>query len=101
MNASLRGWKYAIEHQDEAIDILMKVAPGLDRKHQAAMLAEYAKLVIADAGTSRGVAVLDVPKLEAVRKFQLDRNALEKPVTLTETLNTTFWDAVPVASKKP
>jgi NitT/TauT family transport system substrate-binding protein len=101
MNASLRGWKYAIEHQDEAIDILMKVAPGLDRKHQAAMLAEYAKLVIADAGTSRGVAVLDVPKLEAVRKFQLDRNALEKPVTLTETLNTTFWDAVPVGSKKP
>lgn len=100
MNASLRGWKYAAENQEEAIDILMKIAPNLERKHQSAMLAEYAKLTLADAGTSRGIAVLDLPKLEEIRKFQLDRKALEKPVTLSETLNTSFWDAVPVAYKK-
>jgi NitT/TauT family transport system substrate-binding protein len=101
MNGSLRGWKYAIENQAEAIDILMKAAPGLDRAHQSAMLAEYAKLMLADAGTSRGLAVLDMDKLEAVRKFQLDRKALTQPVPLTEALNPTFWNAVPAAYKKP
>lgn len=101
LNGSLRGWKYAIENQAEAIDILMKAAPGLDRAHQTAMLAEYAKLMVADAGTTKGIAVLDMDKLEAVRKFQIDRKALTPPVTLSETLNSAFWNAVPVAYKKP
>jgi NitT/TauT family transport system substrate-binding protein len=101
MNASLRGWKYAAEHQEEALDILMQAAPGLERKHQAAMLAEYVKLMMADQGTQKGIAVLDVERLEVVRQFQIDRKALTVPITLSEALNTTFWDAVPVAYKKP
>jgi NitT/TauT family transport system substrate-binding protein len=101
MNGSLRGWKHAIENQVEAIDILMKVAPGLDRAHQTAMLAEYAKLMVADAGAANGLATLDLGKLEAVRKFQLDRKALATPISLSDTLNTSFWSAVPVGYKKP
>lgn len=101
MNGSLRGWKYAIENQAEAIEILMKVAPGLDRAHQTAMLTEYAKLMVSDAGAAKGIVVLDLDKLEAVRKFQLDRKALAQPVPLNESLNPTFWNAVPVPYKKP
>jgi len=100
LNASLRGWKYALENQAEAIDILLKVAPGLDRKHQTAMLAEYAKLVTADRGATDGIGVPDMERLNAVRAFQVDRKAVA-PVPMESAVNRTFWEAVPVADKKP
>lgn len=100
LNASLRGWKYALENQEEAIDILLKAAPGLDRKHQAAMLAEYVKLITADRGATDGIGVPDMDRLGAVRAFQIDRKAVA-PVPMESAVNRTFWEAVPAAYKKP
>lgn len=100
LNASLRGWKYAAEHQEEALDILLKAAPGLDRKHQAAMLSEYVKLITADRGSKDGIGVLDMERLGAVRTFQIERKAVA-PVPMESAVNRTFWDAVPAAYKKP
>lgn len=100
LNASLRGWKYALENQEEAIDILLKAAPGLDRKHQSAMLAEYVKLMTADRGATDGIGVPDMDRLGAVRTFQIDRKAVP-PVPMDSAVNRRFWEAVPAAYKKP
>lgn len=100
MNASLRGWKYAAENQEEALDILLKAAPGLDRKHQGAMLAEYVKLMTADRGSRDGIGVPDMERLGAVRTFQIERKAVA-PVTMESAVNRSFWEAVPAAYKKP
>ena len=99
LNASLRGWKYAAENQEEAIDILLKAAPGLDRKHQTGMLSEYVKLITADRGTRDGIGYLDMDRRGAVRTLQIERKAVV-PVPMESTVNQTFWDAVPVAYKK-
>ncbi|MGE0714906.1 MAG: ABC transporter substrate-binding protein [Alphaproteobacteria bacterium] len=101
LNGSMRGWKYAAENQAEAVDIVMKVAPGLDRAHQVAMLAEYSKLMVADSGASQGIGVLDMTKLEAVRRSLVERKVLEPSVKIESALQPKFWDAVPVAYKKP
>ncbi|MET4806097.1 NitT/TauT family transport system substrate-binding protein [Limibacillus sp. MBR-115] len=101
LNASIRGWKYAYENPAEAIDILMAAAPSLERPHQTAMLEELNKLVVADRGTTDGIAVLDVEKLEGVREFLIENGELPESVTLAESINTSFWDAVPAAYKKP
>ena len=47
VKASLRGWQYAINHPEEAVDIVMKydAAGTLTRPHQIAMMQEIAKLV--------------------------------------------------------
>ena len=47
LRASLRGWQYAIEHQEEAADIVLKYdKSGVQtRDHQLSMMREIAKLV--------------------------------------------------------
>ena len=41
LQASAKGWDYALAHPDEAVDILMKVAPSLDRDLQLKQLTDY------------------------------------------------------------
>lgn len=101
LNGTLRGWKYAAENQAEAVDIVMKVASGLDRAHQLAMLAEYSKLMVADLGTSEGIGALDMAKLEAVRQSLVERKVLDAGVKIESALEPRFWNAVPAAYKKP
>ena len=47
VKASLRGWQYAIENPQEAVDIVMKydTSKSLTREHQVSMMNEIAKLV--------------------------------------------------------
>ncbi|MCC7276498.1 MAG: ABC transporter substrate-binding protein [Alphaproteobacteria bacterium] len=101
LNGSMRGWKYAAEHQEEAVDIVLKAASGLDRAHQLAMLAEYSKLMVADLGTEKGIGVLDMTKLGAVRQSLVDRKVLDAGVQVGSALAPRFWDAVPTQYKKP
>lgn len=52
--ASLRGWMYAFEHMDEALDIVMKFTKaahtGTNRTHQRWMLARMKDLIIPPEG---------------------------------------------------
>lgn len=47
VRASLKGWQYAVEHPDEAVDIVLKYDQTgvLTRPHQVSMMKEIAKLV--------------------------------------------------------
>jgi NitT/TauT family transport system substrate-binding protein len=47
VRASLRGWQYAIENPDEAVDIVLKYdqAGILTREHQVSMMNEITKLI--------------------------------------------------------
>lgn len=100
LNATLRGWKYAIQHQAEAVDIVMAAAPGLDKAHQTAMLAEAARLMVADAGGSQGLGALDMARLKGAHDLLLDAKVISAPVDMSKAFTTRFWDAVPAADKK-
>lgn len=100
LNATLRGWKYAIQNQTEAVDIVMAAAPGLDRAHQTAMLAEAARLMVADAGGSQGLGAFDMPRLKGAHDLLLEAKVIAAPVDLSRAFTSRFWDAVPVADKK-
>lgn len=100
MNATLRGWKYAIKNQAEAVDVVMKAAPGLDRAHQVAMLAEVARLMTADAGTTAGLGALDMPRLKGAQEMLIAAKVISGPVDFNTAFAPKFWDAVPAADKK-
>ncbi len=54
--ASLKGWVYAFDHQDEAVDIVIKFArtahTGTNRPHQRWMLARMKELAMDDRDTA-------------------------------------------------
>jgi NitT/TauT family transport system substrate-binding protein len=57
VNASLKGWRDALENQEEAVSIVMKYAErahtGTNRAHQRWMLARMAELMVPDADKSQ------------------------------------------------
>lgn len=48
VSASLKGWKYACEHPDEAAEIVYKAGSSVSSAHQAYMAKEVVKLVQTD-----------------------------------------------------
>ena len=45
VKATLAGWEWAVQNQEETTDIVMKYASGTTREHQADMLKETAELI--------------------------------------------------------
>jgi NitT/TauT family transport system substrate-binding protein len=99
LRASLKGWKYAIDNQAEAVDITMKQSPNLKKEHQTIMMREVAKLMTWGASKERGVGYLDPKAAEFTMNFLLENKQLTKPVPLAEATNSRFWSEVPASLK--
>jgi NitT/TauT family transport system substrate-binding protein len=100
LRASLRGWKYAIENQPEAVDIVLKQNPALKKDHQTVMLQEVAKLMTWGPGKEKGLGYIDAKAAEFTHTFLLENKQLSKPVPLDQAYTMKFWEAVPAAYKQ-
>jgi NitT/TauT family transport system substrate-binding protein len=100
LRASLRGWKYAIENQAEAVDIVMKQNPNLKKDHQTVMMREVARLVVWGPGKDRGIGYIDRRAAEFTQKFLLENQQLTKPVALDQAYTMRFWENVPATDKQ-
>jgi NitT/TauT family transport system substrate-binding protein len=99
LRASLRGWKYALENQNEAVDIVMKQNANLKREHQVAMLREVAVLMTWGPAKERGIGYTDPKTVDYTAKFLLENKQLTKPPVVEEVVNTRFWNEVPANLK--
>jgi len=99
LRASLRGWKYAIENQPEAVDITLKQSPNLKKDHQTIMLREVAKLMTWGPSKEKGLGYLDPKATEFTMSFLLENKQLSKAVPIGEAVNTRFWTEVPTSLK--
>lgn len=100
MNATVKGWKYALQNKKEAIDIIMAASPSLNRPHQEAMLDEFEKLVKAGKGGSDGILAIDLPTVEKMQTQLVGYKALKAPADLSKAYDASFWTQVPAADKK-
>ncbi|MFU0503054.1 ABC transporter substrate-binding protein [Pseudaminobacter sp. NGMCC 1.201702] len=69
VRASMKGWKYAVEHPDEAAEAVLD-AGGQDENHQKRMMGEVAKLI--------GDGKLDPALYERTAKALLDQKIISK-----------------------
>ncbi len=100
MNATVKGWKYALQNKKEAIDIIMAASPSLNRPHQEAMLDEFEKLVKAGKGGTDGILAIDLPTVEKMQTQLVGYKALKAPADLSKAYDPSFWTQVPAADKK-
>jgi NitT/TauT family transport system substrate-binding protein len=100
LNATLRGWKYAIQNQPEAVDIVMKSGSGLSKPHQTNMLAAYAQLMVSGTGTSQGLGWVDVETAKKVNDNLVKYTALPAPVDVAPAFTNQFWMKVPAEFKR-
>lgn len=91
LRASLRGWQYAVEHPEEAADIVLKYdKSGVQtREHQLTMMNEIAKLV--QMGV-REIGYTDRTDVQRTLDTLLQYEVLKRPVKSEEVYTNAFWE---------
>lgn len=100
INASVKGWKYALQNRKEAIDIIMAAAPSLNRAHQEAMLDEFAKLLLAGQGSTEGILAIDMPAIGKLHESLVEYKAIKAPADLAKAFDPSFLAKAPPADRK-
>ncbi|MGV8935772.1 MAG: ABC transporter substrate-binding protein [Allorhizobium sp.] len=100
LRASVKGWKDALTDQKGAIDVIMKIAPTLDRAQQEYMLAEIKTLMTAGKGGSEGLFAIDKDAVGSANKLMAEYGVISKPVDLDATFNATFIDKIPAEERR-
>ena len=85
--ASLKGWVYALEHQDEALNIVIKearaAATGTNRAHQRWMLSRMLKLIF-PYGAKSTIGKLDQADYERVAEVLKDLHLIREVPQFSE-----------------
>lgn len=91
VRASLRGWQYAIDHPEEAADIVLKYdTSGIqNREHQLSMMNEIAKLVRVSV---RSLGYTDRDDVRRTIDTLFNYGVLSSPITPDSVFTNMFWE---------
>ncbi len=91
LKATLKGWQYAIENIDEAVDITLKYAPKSSASHEKYMLESSVPLIL----TGRlPIGMMEKEKWEQAQKILLEQNILDKPIQIKDIYDLQFLEAI-------
>lgn len=91
LRASLKGWQYAIEHEEESVEATLKYAPKSTKVHEAYMLK--ASIPLIHTGTSP-LGMMEAKQWEQVQQILLEQKILDKPIKIEEAYTTKFLDQI-------
>lgn len=96
VKASIKGWQYAVENQEEAVDIIMKhVEDGSTTKeHQLVMMEEVAKLVVPEGFDPANIGIIDEKMYQQTADIALKYGVIKKPADITKSFTTEIMDMV-------
>jgi NitT/TauT family transport system substrate-binding protein len=91
LRASLKGWQYAVDHPEEAVDIVLKYdKSGVQtREHQLSMMAEIAKLV---SQPLRSLGYTDRDDVRRTVDTLLNYGVLQGPVQPEDVFTNDIWE---------
>lgn len=92
--AILKGWNYAIDNQEEAVDIVMSnVTDGsTTREHQVTMLEEIAKLIRPEGFTEQQVGSFVDESFARTADIALNYGLIKKAANLDEALEKNIYE---------
>lgn len=91
LRATIRGWEYAIENEEEAVDIDLKYAKGRTRSHEAYMLRQSAPLI--HTGDLR-IGEMEKEEWEKTMAVLKEQGMLKEEIDLESAYTTEFISRV-------
>lgn len=91
LRASLKGWQYAIEHEEEAVETTLKYTPKSTKAHEAYMLKSSIPLI--HTGTTP-LGMMEAKAWESVQNILIEQKILAKPIKIEEVYTLKFLDQI-------
>ncbi len=91
LRATLKGWRYAIENQAEAVDMILQYDPSVDRGYQSIMIE--ALIPIIHTGKAE-IGWMEDKVWQEMHQMLLDGGALTQPINVTEAYTMQFLEKI-------
>ena len=88
--ATFRGYQFAFENPQKALDLLLQDHPLLDREVVTGEFTEVRKLVLTEDTKARGIGWISREKMEKTRDFVTQHFKLEKVVPVEDLYTTEY-----------
>ena len=79
LKATMKGFQFALDHEDETVEIIMKFAPNEDREHQRFMLRQEIRDAVSGLTEADGLGWMTDEQWKAVYDQLIEFQALDKP----------------------
>ena len=89
-HGTLKGWAYAIQNQEEAVEIVMDVNPDLDKEHQQNQLEAQIDYIFTEDSLLNGIGYMSEEAWVAMQDVLLDVGDLDEPIDINEVFTTEF-----------
>ena len=99
LSASIKGWKYCIDHPEEALDIVMKYNPELNRDEQKYMLDACINLIKTGSSLTNGIGYINEADYSNAQRILKASKQIDKEVDIKTTFTLSAWSAVPDSIK--
>lgn len=99
VNATMRGWKWGLEHPEETVQNVLISAPDLQVRKQLFQVEEANKLTTARSAQEYGMGYLNIEDWEVSQAGLLELDVIDSPIDLEAAFDLSFWEAVPVEYK--
>lgn len=101
VKATLKGLAYAFDHEEEALDILLKYASQADREHQRAMLHIEKEAAITPLTQEKGLGWMTEAQWQALHDSLREFGALGRPVEVRRAFDDSLLQRVYRGGKLP
>lgn len=101
LEATIQGWKYAFAHPNEAVDIVMKQSPTLERRHQEAMLTEMQRLMTTKAAKDNGLYWMDHDTLTKAHDLLRKYDVISSDIDIDSAFDTSVLESIPQPDRMP
>jgi NitT/TauT family transport system substrate-binding protein len=88
--AFVEGWKYSMDHEQEALDVFLKANPTVDPKYSALKLPEVLKLTQSAETEKNGMGYSTKEKWEDMQKALVEMGIMEGPIDVSKVFTNEF-----------
>ena len=100
IEASIRGWKYAKENPEEAVDLVIKYNPELTKDHQLAQLKAALELIFTGNSLIEGIGFINEQEYQNAEDILFKSGQIKKDININDTYDMSAWKAVSDDVKK-
>lgn len=92
LRATIKGWKYASEHPDEAGEIVYEIGKSGTLEHQVAMTQKVNELVIPDGSNASEIGYLDTQSIQQTIDLGFNAGLIKKKIELSDSIDSSYWE---------
>ncbi|NUM37013.1 MAG: ABC transporter substrate-binding protein [Candidatus Brocadiae bacterium] len=100
LRASYRGWRWAMENPQEALEIVLKYAEKPDKEHEKNMLREVFSLMINNHTKENGLGYIYSPDWAGMAKILFQQKLLKEIPDLQKVIQSQFIDQIKILPKE-